>query len=153
MEVRLPEQDVIAGLPSPDATVKKDGPAAVGGDLARWLAEGLTAQGISVGGPFDQDGWAWLIVHGDEKLHVEAYVGAAVAPGRDWLIKLVVEQSFWRRMLGGAKAGAERQALLRKMALGLHNVLSTSPRVRDLRWHLASEFDVGEETHGNPTPE
>jgi hypothetical protein len=50
-------------------------------------------------------------------------------------------------MLGGRKRDIQPDA-----AQAIHEILSSSSQIQNVRWHLRRDFDSGREEIGSPTP-
>lgn len=50
-------------------------------------------------------------------------------------------------LFGGHKKGVQPEAVR-----AIHEVLSGSPQIREVRWHSRKDFDGGREELGSPTP-
>src|SRR6185312_16833361 len=56
-------------------------------------------------------------------------------------------RGFVASMFGGRKRGIQPTA-----ARGIHEILSNSPQIRDVRWHFRRDFDAGREKWGRLPP-
>lgn len=119
-----------------------------GDDVAKWLAEQLSAKGYPAAEVPGQEDFGWyftFVLSGIEYCFVIGY-----RPGVDgldgvWIGSLERSRGLVASVLGRRKQGIEPAA-----ARVVHEVLSSSPLIGDVRWHFDHEFDSGREKVGTP---
>jgi len=118
--------------------------------VARWLAEQLRDKGCQAAYVPGQEDFGWyfsFLVAGIEYCFVIGH-----RPGDEngegvWIGWLERSRGFVASMFGGRKLGIQPTA-----ARVIHEILSNSPRIRDVRWHFRRDFDAGREKMGTPAP-
>ena len=118
-------------------------PGCFGDDLVRWIAEELSRRGARTEHPGQED-FGWYVKFdfgGEPHVFVTAY-----RPDDCWIAWLEKASGLWGTLIGSGNRNLSPRA-----ARELHNILSTSPQISDLKWHYKKDFDGGSET-GNPTP-
>jgi hypothetical protein len=125
-------------------------PCCFGDDVARWLAEQLRDKGCQAAYVPGQEDFGWyfsFLVAGIEYCFVIGH-----RPGDEngegvWIGWLERSRGFVASMFGGRKRGIQPTA-----ARVIHEILSNSPQIRDVRWHFRRDFDAGREKMGTPAP-
>ena len=119
-------------------------PGCFGDDLARWIGDELSRRGARTEPPGQED-FGWYVrfeFHGTSHDLVIGYR----ADDNIWIGWLERARGFWSSLVGSRSRNLSPEA-----ARELHNILSTSPLVSDLKWHHKREFERGDEG-GNPNP-
>jgi hypothetical protein len=125
-------------------------PGCFGDDVAKWLGEQLRSKGYQTADTPGQEDFGWYLtftVSGVEHCFV---IGHRPGNGEDedvWIGWLERSRGFVASVLGRRQRDIQPSA-----ARAIHEVLSGSPQIRNVRWHLQSDFDGGREEIGTPTP-
>jgi hypothetical protein len=125
-------------------------PGCFGGDVGKWLIQELRARGFHTDEEPDSEDFGWYFTFrvGDiEYDFVIAYRPGDGEPEGDWIGGLERSKGLFASMLGLRKKGIQPDA-----AGVIHEVLSGSPQIREVRWHVRKDFDAGREELGSPTP-
>lgn len=67
-------------------------------------------------------------------------------PG-DWVFWIERSRGFFASLFGGRDKGIDVS-----VTRIIHGVLSASPEIKNIRWHLKKDFDRGQEEAGSETP-
>ena len=121
-----------------------------GDDLARWLIAELRRSGIRTDTDPGQEDFGWYFgfrVGGTDYHLVLGYRPDEEDSDGVWIGWLERNLGFMRSLFGGRKRHIRPEA-----AGALHSVLSSSPNIRNVRWHLQRDFDCGNETSARPDP-
>jgi len=125
-------------------------PGCFGDDVAKWLGEQLRSRGYQAADAPGQEDFGWYLsftVSGIEHCFVIGH-----RPGNEedegvWIGWLERSRSYVASVLGGRQRDIQPSA-----ARAVHEILSSSPQIRNVRWHLRRDFDSGREEIGTPTP-
>jgi hypothetical protein len=125
-------------------------PGCFGDDLAKWLAEQLRSKGHQASEAPGQEDFGWYFTFMESGVEYCFVVGHR--PGDDesedvWIGWLERSRGFVASVLGGRERDIQPGA-----AWAIHEILSSSPRIQNVRWHLRRDFDGGREEIGTPTP-
>ena len=125
-------------------------PGCFGDDVAKWFIGELRANGIETDKEPAQEDFGWyfnfLIPEGKHCLVVGFRPGDDKEEGA-WIAWLERSRSFVGSLLGARKRGISSTAVS-----AIHQALSGSSKIRDIRWHVESDFHKGNEDAGSPTP-
>jgi hypothetical protein len=124
-------------------------PCCFGDDLATWLAEQLRRKGHQASEKPGQEDFGWyftFLISGIEYFFVIGHQPGDGAEGA-WIGWLERKRGFVAFVLGGHKRGIHPDA-----AWAIHEILSSSSQIQNVRWHLRRDFDSGREESGTPTP-
>jgi len=122
-----------------------------GDDLANWIISELQKRGIGTDHRPGQEDFGWYL---DFKVsHNTFCLVVGYRPGDEresgtWIGWLERSRGLVGSILGGRERGITADAVE-----GIHEVLTSNPQIRQLRWHSRSDFDAGHEEHGALTPE
>ena len=123
-------------------------PCCFGDDVARWLIEALRAKGCKAEEPGQEDfGWYFNFeVEGVEHCCVLGYRPEHNDEG-SWI-------GWMERSRGsiGSIFGGRQRGILLAASRAIHDILSNSSQIRDIRWHLKRDFDEGKEEAGPTQP-
>ena len=125
-------------------------PGCFGEDAAKWMMQELQERGFPpVGEPSQEDfGWYFTFRVGNtEHDFVIGFRPGEASSEGDWVGWLERKRGFIGSLVGGRKRGVHPAA-----AHALHAVLSASPQIRDVRWHVQPDFDRGREELGSHEP-
>jgi hypothetical protein len=125
-------------------------PCCFGDDLAIWFSDQLRRKGHRVVGAPGQEDFGWFfnfVVSGVEHCFVIGHRPGDEQDEPTWIGRLE-RTGFLTSLLGRRKKNLQAGA-----ALAIHEVLSTSPQIRNVRWHLRSDFDRGQEELGTSVPD
>ncbi|MGB9103915.1 MAG: hypothetical protein WCC59_04075 [Terriglobales bacterium] len=125
-------------------------PGSFGDDVARWLTEQLRCKGYQAAEVPGQEDFGWyftFLVSGIEHCFVIGH-----RPGDDksegvWIGWLERSRGLVASVLRGRKRGIQPAA-----AWAIHEILSSSPQIQNVRWHFHRDFDSGREEIGTPDP-
>jgi hypothetical protein len=125
-------------------------PGCFGDDLAKWLAEQLRSKGHQASEVPNQEDFGWYFTFIESGVEHCFVIGHR--PGDDdaedvWIGWLERNRGFVASVLGGRKRDIQPDA-----AWAIHEILSSSPQIQNIRWHLRRDFDSGREEIGTPTP-
>jgi hypothetical protein len=125
-------------------------PNCFGDDLAAWLIDRLRARGVETDEqPGAEDfGWYLRFRLGDARYCAVVGHRPDDGPGEgDWAVWLERDAG-----LLGSLLGRREQGILPEVARLLHQVLSASEDVRDVRWHVKADFDAGRGDRATDAP-
>jgi hypothetical protein len=125
-------------------------PGCFGDDVGQWLIGELRSRGVETADEPDSEdfGWFFTFQMGDfEYDFVIAYRPGDGDLEGDWIGWLERSKGLFASMLGLRKKGIQPEAVG-----GIHEVLSGSPRIREVRWHFPKDFHAGREELGSPVP-
>ena len=125
-------------------------PCCFGDDVARWLAGQLRGKGHQADEVPGQEDFGWYLrfsVFGIAHCFVIGY-----RPGDDneegaWIGFLERRRGMIAFLLGVHKRGIQPAAVR-----AIHEILTGSPQIWDVRWHFRHDFDRGYEEMGTPEP-
>ncbi len=120
-----------------------------GDDLAKWLMQELRARNVEVDPELGQEDYGWYFTFRCGGQSYDFILGHRDEEGEEWLGWLERSAGFLPSLLGARKRGVSPEA-----AQLLYAVLVSSPKVQGVRWHLAKDFDAGNEeaATAEPTP-
>jgi hypothetical protein len=118
-------------------------PGCFGDDVAMWLMEGLQSRGLCTGAKPEQEDFGWYftfrVEDTDHHLVIGYRPGDADAEG-DWLAWIERKRGIIGSLLLGRTRGIRPAA-----ARVVHEILATSPRIRDIRWYEKDQDESGTE--------
>ncbi len=124
-------------------------PCCFGDDVAKWLIGELRNRGVQTDDNPGQEDFGWYLnfqVVGTSNTFVIGH-----RPGDEH------DEGTWigwperSRGLIGSLLGARKRGIHSSAAETVHTILSSSPQIRDVRWHFQRDFDKGQES-GASTP-
>jgi hypothetical protein len=124
-------------------------PGCFGDDVARWLIGQLKGHGIEADDAPSQEDWGWYLtyrVNGQEHRLLLAF-RPADSGGTGYWIGWVERAGALSALMGRRTTSIDPLAVS-----AVHHVLSSSPVVEHVRWHLQRDFDRGNEEAGQPSP-
>ena len=124
-------------------------PSNFGDDLAQWLMQQLRARNVEVDAELGQEDYGWYFTFRSGGQSYDFVLGHRDEEGGQWLGWLERSAGFLPSLLG-----ARRRSVPPEPAQLIHTVLVSLPEVQGIRWHLAKDFDAGNEEAGTvgPTP-
>jgi hypothetical protein len=125
-------------------------PGCFGDDVARWLIQRLQEEGIQPVGEPEQEDFGWYIAFCADNATHQFLIGfrpGDAAESGDWVGWIERKRGFVGSLLGWRRRGVRLAA-----AQAIHRVLSASPTVSNIRWHLPRDFDRGLEDAGAGEP-
>lgn len=125
-------------------------PCCFGIDVARWLTEQLRAKGYQAANAPGQEDFGWyfsFLIDGLEYCFVIGHRPVNENGEGVWIGWLERSRSFVASVLGGRNRGIQPAA-----ARAIHEILASSPQIRDVRWHFRRDFDSGREQIGTAEP-
>jgi hypothetical protein len=125
-------------------------PGCFGDDVAAWLAEQLRDKGYQAANFPGQEDFGWyfsFLVDGIEYCFVIGHRPSEENGEGVWIGWLERSRGFVASLLGGRKRSIQSSA-----ARAIHEILASSPQVRDVRWHFRHDFDGGREQIGTSDP-
>jgi hypothetical protein len=125
-------------------------PCCFGDDVARWLAEQLRGKGYQATGEPGQEDFGWYLCFTESGIEHCFVIGHRPADNYEeglWIGWLERTRGFLASLMGARKRGIQPAA-----ARVIHEILSGSPQIRDVRWHFERDFDSGREETGTPEP-
>lgn len=125
-------------------------PCCFGDDVARWLAEQLRSRGYQAAQVPGQEDFGWYLrfsVSGIEHCFVIGHRPDDNNGEGVWIGWLERSRGFVASLLGARTRGIQPAAVR-----AIHEILSSSPQMRNVRWHFRSDFDSGREEVGMPEP-
>jgi hypothetical protein len=121
-----------------------------GDDLARWFIAELRGRGIQTDTELDQEDFGWYFGFRVGDTDYQLVLGYLEGRGESdgvWIGWLERKLGFVKSLLGRRKRGIQTDA-----ACALHEVLSSSPNICNIRWHDQRDFDTGNEQNARATP-
>jgi len=122
-----------------------------GDDLAKWLIRELRTRGVNADNEPGQEDFGWYFnfqVMGAPHTLVIGHSPSLVEGGEGtWVGWIERYRGLLGSLFGGRKHGIDPAA-----PQALHSILSSSPQIRDIRWHFRRDFDKGREERGAPAP-
>jgi len=125
-------------------------PGCFGDDVAKWIMQELQKRGFQAMGEPGQEDFGWYFTFRAGGREHDFVIGFRPGDGSaegDWIGWLERRRGFVGSLLGGRKRGIEPAAVR-----AIHAVLSSSPQIREVRWHVQSHFDSGREELGSTEP-
>ncbi len=136
-----------------NTTEEKDyfiNPGCFGDDVGKWVIQELRTRGLHTDEEPGAEDFGWYITFqvGDlEYCFVISYRPANGEPEGDWIGWLERSKGLFASMLGLRKKGIQPEA-----AQAIHAVLSSSPQIREMRWHFQKDFHAGREELASERP-
>jgi len=116
-------------------------PCCFGGDVAEWLIRELRKRGMRTDEKPGQEDFGWYLNFGTVGIDHTFVIGHR--PKGD------TEEGTWvgwlerkRGLIGSVFAG-RRRGVQPSAAQAIHQILTGSPVIRDVRWHSKRDFDSG----------
>ncbi len=125
-------------------------PDCFGEDVGAWLIGELRGRGLATDSAPDSEDFGWYFgftVEGCAYRFVIGYRPEEEGEGGDWIAWVERAKAGLLGLFGPGKQAVAPQAVS-----AIHTILSTSPQVREVRWHRREDFDRGREELGTPTP-
>jgi hypothetical protein len=126
-------------------------PGCFGDDVANWLISELRKQGLRTDEKPDQEDFGWYLNFTITRLgHTFAigYRPTGESEQGTWIGWVERNRGFIRSLFGGRKRGIHASAVE-----AIHNILSSSSQIQDVRWHFQHDFDKGLEERGALSPQ
>jgi hypothetical protein len=126
-------------------------PCCFGDDVAKWVIGELRKQDVKTDEEPGQEDFGWYLnfeVSGNGHCFVIGHRPTGESETGTWIGWLERSRGFIGSVLGGRKRGIQPLA-----AEAIHKVLSSSPLIRDVRWHFQRDFDTGREERGTVSPQ
>jgi hypothetical protein len=126
-------------------------PCCFGDDVARWLINELPKRGFETSEEPQQEDFGWYFGFRIRGLSHTFFIGFRSANSTEdgeWIGLIQRTRGLIGSMLGREKVGVQPDA-----AHAIHSILSESKVIDEVRWHLQSEFDRGQEEAGASAPE
>lgn len=114
--------------------------------MAEWLIRELRKQGIRTDEKPGQEDFGWFLnfeAAGVGHTFVIGHRPTGETEAGTWIGWLERKRGLIGSIVGGRKRGIQALA-----AQAIHQTLTASPVVRDVRWHFQREFDSGIERGG-----
>ena len=120
-----------------------------GDDVAVWLIQELRKDGMETDEKPGQEDFGWYLNFEAGGIGHTFVIGRRPDDEREgaWIGWLERRRGFIGSILGGRKRGIQASA-----AEAIHQVLSRSPVIREVRWHFQRDFDAGREERGASSP-
>jgi hypothetical protein len=121
-------------------------PSCFGDDVAKWLIGELRKWGVETEEKPGQEDFGWYLnfkVNATEHTLVIGHRPNGRSEAAIWIGWLERTRSFVGSLSGGRKRGIEPSAVE-----AIHGILSSSPLIREVRWHFRRDFDKGNQGHG-----
>jgi len=122
-----------------------------GDDLAKWLIRQLRDRGVDAGSELGQEDFGWYFnfqVAGMPHTFLIGYSPSLVEGGEGtWIGWIERYRGLLGSLFGGRTRGIHPAA-----PQTLHSILSSSPKIEDVRWHFRRDFDKGREKVGASAP-
>ncbi|HEX4542434.1 MAG TPA: hypothetical protein VH114_04635 [Candidatus Acidoferrum sp.] len=126
-------------------------PCCFGGDVAKWLINELRKLGVETDEEPGQEDFGWYLdfeVTGTIHTFVIGHRPTGESEAGTWIGWIERSRGFIGSILGRRKRGIQRSA-----TEAIHRILSSSPLIRDVRWHFQRNFDnAPEEREASSTP-
>jgi len=124
-------------------------PCCFGDDVARWLTEQLRSKGYQVAQAPGQEDFGWYFGFRVSGIDYCLVIGHRPGDNNEeglW-IGWLERTGFVVSLMGARKRGIKPDA-----ARAIHEILSGSPQIQNVRWHFQRDFDDGHEDMGTPDP-
>lgn len=121
-----------------------------GDDLARWFIDELRERGIQTDTEPGQEDFGWYFGFRVGDTDYQVVLGYRAGQNENdgvWIGWLERKLGFVKSVLGRRKYGIRADA-----ACVLHEVLSSSPNICNIRWQNQRDFDAGNEQNARTTP-
>ncbi len=125
-------------------------PCCFGDDVARWLAEQLRGKGYQAAEVPGQEDFGWYFRFTESGIEHCFVIGHRPGDNNEeglWIGWLERNRGFLASLVGARKRGVQPAA-----ARAIHEILSGSPQIRNVRWHFERDFDSGREQAATPEP-
>jgi len=122
-----------------------------GDDVAKWLIAELRRQALKASERPGQEDFGWYINFqsdsADSTLIILFRPDDELA-GKTWIGEIERNCGFLASLFGGRERRIDPSAVA-----AIHKILSSSPRIEELRWHFRRDFNQGREDLGTSSPE
>jgi hypothetical protein len=125
-------------------------PGCFGDDVASWLSQQLSNRGYEIADGPGQEDFGWYLCFTHSGLEHGFLIGHRPAHNHQegiWIGWLERKRGFLASL-----AGLRRRGIQPGAARAIHEILSGSPHIREVRWHFERDFDQGREEPGTPDP-
>ena len=125
-------------------------PCCFGDDVLKWLIIELRKQGVETDEDPGQEDFGWYFsykVNGTNFTFVLGHRPTGETEEGTWIGRFERSLGFIGSVLGRRKRGIRPAA-----TEAIHKILSNTPLVQDVRWHLQRDFDNGDEGRGASAP-
>ncbi len=125
-------------------------PGCFGDDVCKWLISEFRAKGIETDKEPGQEDFGWYFNFKMSEGPHCIVIGYRPEDNKEkgvWIGWLERKCGFIGSLLGGRKRGISTGAIGT-----VHQVLSNSEKIQDVRWHSQGDFDKGKEDLGSPNP-
>jgi len=122
-----------------------------GDDVAKWIIGELRKQGVKTDEKPGQEDFGWYLnfeVAGSGHCFVIGHRPTGENEAGTWIGWLERGRGFIGSVMVGRERGIQPLA-----AEAIHQVLSSSPLIRDVLWHFQSDFDKGHDERGEASPQ
>jgi len=121
-------------------------PGCFGDDVARWFAQQLRSKGHQAADEPGQEDFGWYLIFKVANVSHCLVVGYRPddAAWIGWLER--------DRGLVGSLLRRRSRDIQPAAVVAIHEILSGSPQIRDVKWHFAHDFDHGREDLAKPDP-
>jgi hypothetical protein len=126
-------------------------PCSFGDDVANWLMSELRKRGARTDQIPGREDFGWYLnfeVTGIGHTFVIGHRPTGDSEQGTWIGSLERNRGFVPSLFGARKRGIHASAVE-----AIHKILSSSPQIRDVRWHFQHEFDKGIEERGALLPQ
>jgi hypothetical protein len=126
-------------------------PCCFGDDVAKWLIGELRKQGLETDEKPGQEDFGWYLYFkatGIDHTFVVGHRPSGETEAGTWIGWLERSRGLIGSLFGGRKRGIHISA-----AEAVHGILSSSPLIRDVRWHFQRDFDKGYQQGGTSSPQ
>jgi hypothetical protein len=126
-------------------------PCCFGDDVAKWLITELRSRGLEADEKPGQEDFGWYLnfeATGISHTFVIGHRPSGESNAGTWVGWLERSRGLIGSLFGGRKRGIQLSA-----AEAVHRILSSSPLIRDVRWHFQREFDRGCQDRGASSPQ
>jgi hypothetical protein len=116
-------------------------PCCFGDDVAEWVIRELRKQGMGTDEKPGQEDFGWYLnfeAAGIGHTFVIGHRPHGESEAGTWIGWLERKRGLIGSILGGRRRGIQASA-----AQAIHQILTASPVVRDVRWHFQRDFDSG----------
>jgi hypothetical protein len=125
-------------------------PCCFGDDVVKWLIAELRKQGVDADETPGQEDFGWYLsfkVNDIGHSFVLGHRPTGDTEAGTWIGRIERNRGF----IGSVSGGRDR-GILPLAVEAIHRILSSSPLISDLRWHLKRDFDTGDEERGTSLP-
>jgi hypothetical protein len=126
-------------------------PCCFGDDVANWLISELHKRGVKTDEEPSQEDFGWYLnfeVTGTGHTFVIGRRPNSETEAGTWVGWLERSRGLMGSLMGGREWG-----ILPSAVEEIHRILSSSPQIRDVRWHFRQDFDDGLEERGTSSPQ